>query len=268
MEQAPRHGFYAIIPADVRYDSRLKPNEKLLYAEITSLSSQHGYCWAKNEWLSQLFTCGGKLVNPKTISSWISNLEKCGHITTQIVTKNGMVVGRRIYIKAALPSVPETAEIGDAPYPQKNGDVSMKNGNTSPQKDGDVSIKKWNTPPQKDGIELIHTVSNTPIRGDVLFDRFWAAWPRKDGKKQALSAWKKLKATPELLDVILKAIEQQSAALRWTPDRRQYIPFPATWLNGERWNDEVSNSAPQYPTVPAQFGQNPPPDDRRRFRIT
>ncbi len=248
-DQEPRRSFYAVIPADVLYDSRLKPNEKLLYAQITGLTSSEGYCWATNEYLAKLFTCGGKQVNAKTVSAWIAHLKECGHIKTQIVSKNGVVIGRHIYIKSALPTIPDTADIGDSPYPQKNGYDSIKSGNPYPQ---------------KNGIEYIHPITNTPsVQGDVLFDRFWAAWPRKDGKKQALAAWRKAQIKPELLDKILAAIERQSIALRWTPERRQYIPLPATWINGERWNDEVSAQHSQQEST-----QAPQAPAERRFRIT
>ena len=46
--------YYAIIPAEVRY-SNLKPNAKLLYGEITALSSKEGYCFATNNYFAKLY---------------------------------------------------------------------------------------------------------------------------------------------------------------------------------------------------------------------
>ena len=40
--------YYAIIPAEIRYDKKLTPNSKLLYGEITALANKEGYCWAGN----------------------------------------------------------------------------------------------------------------------------------------------------------------------------------------------------------------------------
>lgn len=84
--------FYAIIPADVRYDKRLTPNAKLLYGEITALCNMHGYCWATNSYFMNLYD-----KSQQTISNWIRQLKKCGYITLEIVYKpNSKEIDKRI----------------------------------------------------------------------------------------------------------------------------------------------------------------------------
>jgi hypothetical protein len=47
--------YYAILPANVRYDKNLSANAKLLYAEISALSNKDGYSWASNSYFANLY---------------------------------------------------------------------------------------------------------------------------------------------------------------------------------------------------------------------
>lgn len=76
--------YYAIIPANVRYDKNLKDKAKLLYGEITSLSNKDGYCWATNRYFADLYD-----VSTTTISTLIKNLIDSGYIKSQIIYKEG-----------------------------------------------------------------------------------------------------------------------------------------------------------------------------------
>jgi len=71
------------------------------------------------------------------------------------------------------------------------------------------------------------------------FDRFWQAYPRKIGKKEAAKAWSKSQKERPAIDKVIEAIEAQSKGDQWTKDGGQFIPHPATWLNQGRWDDDV-----------------------------
>ena len=76
---------------------------------------------------------------------------------------------------------------------------------------------------------------------EVLFDDFWKNYPRKVGRQEAVKAWKKIKPDANLLNQILAALEWQRKTWR----DPEYIPYPASWLNGRRWEDEklaISNN--------------------------
>lgn len=87
--------YYAIIPANVRYDKDLAPNAKLLYGEITALCNDKGYCWATNQYFADLYK-----VSKITVSRWISTLNKKGYISTDTLYREGTkeLIGRHIYI--------------------------------------------------------------------------------------------------------------------------------------------------------------------------
>ena len=82
MEERPN--YYAVIPADVRYDNDLKDKAKLLYGEISALSNQYGYCYASNKYFANLYK-----VSTTTISTLIKNLIDCGYIESEISYKEG-----------------------------------------------------------------------------------------------------------------------------------------------------------------------------------
>ena len=69
------------------------------------------------------------------------------------------------------------------------------------------------------------------------FDQFWAAYPRKEGKKKAWEKWQKLDPDPALFAAILSGLDAHIRSEQW---RRGVIPHPTTWLNGERWEDELT----------------------------
>ena len=103
MNEDNHSSYYAVIPATVRYDKKLKSSEKLLYGEVTALANKLGYCYAKNKYFAELYE-----VSNETISRWLSSLQKCGYIKIDIIrNENKEIVERDIYIL-------------DTPYCQKN----------------------------------------------------------------------------------------------------------------------------------------------------
>lgn len=94
MNEEKQPSYYAIIPATVRYDERLKYAERLFYGEITSLIGKEGYCFASNSYFARLYG-----VIPGTISRWISHLIKLGYIKEELIrNEKNAIIERRIYI--------------------------------------------------------------------------------------------------------------------------------------------------------------------------
>lgn len=84
-----------------------------------------------------------------------------------------------------------------------------------------------------------HTDTDTDINNPanaiaMRFARFWEAYPRKKDKKNAKKAFRKLNPDDGQLDRMLAALATQAAG--WKDP--QFAPYPSTWLNGERWEDE------------------------------
>lgn len=104
----------------------------------------------------------------------------------------------------------------------------------------------------------ISTSTSSP-HSSSEFEQFWAAYPRKVGKKDALKAWGQAKDKPSL-DDILKAVEKQKVDEQWIKDGGKFIPHPATWLNKGRWSDElmVNGHGSQKAAIPPFPGPEDP----------
>jgi transposase len=76
--------YYAVIPAEVRYNKNLTPNAKLLYAEITALSGMNGKCIASTQYFCKVYE-----VSRASIQNWLKLLEKNGYITRDVKYRQG-----------------------------------------------------------------------------------------------------------------------------------------------------------------------------------
>jgi hypothetical protein len=81
---------------------------------------------------------------------------------------------------------------------------------------------------------------------DDFFNEFWKAYPKKQAKPAAVRAWRKIKVDREsMFNKIMVAIERHKSSTQWQKQRGQFIPMPSTWLNQERWNDDLGADAMQ-----------------------
>lgn len=112
--------YYAIIPANVRYDKDLAPNAKLLYGEITALCNEKGYCWASNQYFAELYG-----VSVLSIKRWVNSLVNKGYVYRTLTYKpNSKEVDKRIL------SIDSGIKI-DTTSVQKCYDPSIKNDTSS-----------------------------------------------------------------------------------------------------------------------------------------
>lgn len=76
-------------------------------------------------------------------------------------------------------------------------------------------------------------------RIDMLagFNKFWDMYPRKVQRPLAWNAWQCLDVDSSLYDAIYQAVEKYKRTKQWQD--KNYIPYPATFLQDERWKDEI-----------------------------
>lgn len=89
---------------------------------------------------------------------------------------------------------------------------------------------------------IIHQEEETEILTDIdlMFKNFWEDYPKKKSKQEAYKSFKKIKPSRELLNIILEKIKLFKLTEDWQKNDGQYIPYPATWLNQKRWEDEIT----------------------------
>lgn len=127
---------------------------------------------------------------------------------------------------------------------RKQNEASEKQEQTESKKENKKENKK-----EKEGENKIEIENKKKSYDADGFAAFWAAYPKKAGKADALKAWNKLKPDIVLQAKMGEALTAQKKSPQWTKNNGQYIPMPSTWLNGRRWEDE----APQAQSQESQF---------------
>ena len=202
--------YYAVIPANVRYDKDLTANAKLLYGEISALCDKEGHCWATNSYFANLYG-----LSQISISRLIKTLKDKGYIEVKISYINGTNGIDKRYIQICKESI------------NKNDNASI-NENV---KENNTSIN--NTSITKENIKESFNKS--------LFDKFWNAYPKKVSKGNAEKWFTKNKPSEELVNEMIDKINLLKTTEQWKSKNGQFIPYPTTWLNAKGWEDEIVN---------------------------
>ncbi|MFZ4098697.1 hypothetical protein ACOYHI_32625, partial [Pseudomonas aeruginosa] len=82
------------------------------------------------------------------------------------------------------------------------------------------------------------TTKPNPLDG---FEEFYQAYPKHKDRAKAEKAWRKI--DPALHPVIMAALPKHCRQRDWLKDNGQFVPLPASWLNGRRWEDEIAPDA-------------------------
>ncbi|MBQ3045164.1 MAG: hypothetical protein IJD49_04355 [Clostridia bacterium] len=97
-------------------------------------------------------------------------------------------------------------------------------------KDIEKPIKIEIIDPQKEQSEI-----------EAMFEEFWKEYPRKVNKVNSFKAFKKVCKDRKMLDSLLMALAQHKRTEQWKT--ASLIPHASTWLNGHRWEDDLTTLA-------------------------
>ena len=89
------------------------------------------------------------------------------------------------------------------------------------------------------------------------FLQFWSSYPKKRSKAQALKAWNNIPDPEALLPKMLETIRGFEQSCEWKRDDGRFIPYPATWLNANGWEDDIPSPLAEKQTTMATGGSAP-----------
>ena len=214
-----KKSYYAIIPANVRYDENLTPNAKLLYGEITALCNERGYCWASNSYFAKLYK-----VSNTSISLWIKQLKDNGYIEVQQNYKEGTKEILNRYLSILKGGI---KEILNTP-PQEN----LKDNNTYINNTINNTYNKEKPEKQKsdysDSFNIFYKLYNHPVN-----------------KQPAFKEWKKI--DPELHQEIYNHVREYRS-------RGVGVEFPLApnnYLKNKRWTEMIIEKGKPEPVKPS-----------------
>lgn len=198
--------------------------EEVFYRRVMSIVDDYGRYEALPQLLrSRCYPLQTDQVRVADITRWMAACQKAGLVVLyEVAGKTYLQIekfGQQQRTPSKFPAPPQTAIICDQKIAAAPVFVSVV-------ADGGVTPKP-------------------PKGADALFEKFWSAYPSKVAKDAARKAFAKRDPDAELVARMLAAIEAQRASVRWTKDGGQYIPNPATWLNGGCWQDGIEGDGEQ-----------------------
>lgn len=214
------------IPREVWDSPDLTLFQKCLWANISSLGTEDEPCLASNEWLGDRMESSAS-----SIAVILTKMRKLGFI------KDVSFDGRTRRILAVVP-------------PRETGGEPINSHSTQPLTavhDPLTAVKRPHEQLLKAGGACIlgenkaknKAITPSAVSDSVSAETIYDAYPRKAARKAGLAAIRKaLKTTPA--EKLLKATQAFAEVWKNEPDR-QFCPYPATWFNQERFNDDPAS---------------------------
>lgn len=207
------------------------PLRKLVLLKLADNASDQGECWPSYQHIAD--QCE---ISRSTVKVHIRELEKAGLLRREFRRNGELNQSNVFHLTLHSGSAENRGGATDAPP----GAVYTRGGGAAAAPRTSHSFEPVNEP--------------KPLckkEGGEAFEQFWKLYPNKKGRKAAIAAWSKLNPDPQLSNKLLMVLCNHRLSRDWTKDNGQYIPMASTWLNGERWTDELQ------PAVRSQAGKPP-----------
>lgn len=194
---------YAICLNKWTLDESIK-NELRLLLIISSLCAKEGYCYASNEYLANIFH-----ESEHNISVKLKKLESKGYLIIDYDRIGTVIKSREIRLTKKSTAIDKNIN--------RTVDKNIKDNNIS-------------------NINNISINNNKEIYKE-RFEEFYQAYPKHLKKAEVEKWFYKNKPDETLFKTIMTQLEKFKDSKEWK--QTQYIPYPSTWLNQKRWEDEI-----------------------------
>lgn len=231
------------------------------YKLMEVLGKSEGHYFRAGNCEGQEYLAAKMGVTPEILQEMLCKLVKMGVIDRELWEKTKVIWMQSfvesleaVYRKRIIP-VPEIPKVSLF-LPPEIGHKPPSSGISAPEIDPSGAGNRQSKVKRSKVKNIIHTAigsdgvgSKQPSNGH--FDLFWEAYPKKKKKQDAVKAFEKINPGDELLHFMIQKIEQEKATHDWVKEGGRFIPYPSTWLNGRRWEDEGVE-------VPPAGGNNSP----------
>lgn len=227
------------------YELPVKGAPKNVLVALADMADEASQCYPGQKRIADMI---GR--SPKTVERALKWLEEHGLVSrVHRHGPNGFRTSDRYQLHTEITDLTDILPTSQPAYKAESlqGTVSrLTDTVTLPNRQGDGAIEP--------SVEPLVEPSDSYAPDIAAFDHFWAVWPRREGKAAAMKAWTKAIRKTYYGAIIAAATEYAEH-----PNRPavQFVPYGASWLNGERWNDGP-------PTAPEQGRGKPTPEQRAR----
>ena len=214
------------IPKEVWESKELTLQQKVMLVEIDSLDNDDG-CFASNKYFSDFFG-----ISSGRVSQIINDLIDKGYLKVEYQKKDKQILGRIMKIQSP-------------PYPQKVFNI-LNRGYLENYEGGIKYSKEGYLENAKDNNIYINNINNNIKNYNKKeialekFEEFYKEYPKKVSKENVKKWFIKNNPSDELFKTIMSSLKKYKLSDSWKDIK--YIPYPSTWLNQKRWEDELSDT--------------------------
>lgn len=201
--------------------------QKLVLLALADHANDDGHCWPGMKRIAD--KCA---MSARQVSSHVANLEKAGLVS----------LNRRIKDNNQYSTYDYQLNFASGSLLPAEADFQRKPTSGTQQKptSGGPAEADFRTEPSVKNRKKEPSVSSSS--DDDGFKDWWKLYPRKVGKGQAYKAFKAAKKKTSL-ETLMEKVAEYKQIMDGEPE--EYIVHPSTWLNGERWEDDMAAIRPQ-----------------------